>query len=142
MHLKAHQHGYPPFPVHHRQVGQSRHCHRASCRRVPGEDLRQHQKSRARVGRAKATAGSDVAASPWMHTEYRAAGAGRCPAKPHCARQAASGKVQVNARMAPSPSTQYGWGRGGLFIKCKGHDSCHQPPQPTDNTLGKYLLEN
>lgn len=31
-------------------------------------------------------------------------------------------------------------GVGGLFIECKGNDSCYQPPQPTDNT--KLLLEN
>lgn len=30
----------------------------------------------------------------------------------------------------------------GLFIKCKGHDLWHQPPHPTDNSLGKHSLEN
>lgn len=100
-----------------------------------------HQKSQAEVGMEKATVGSAVAAGPWMHTEHRAAGAGRCSAKPHCARQAASRRVHRIAGMAPSASTKY-WGGVSLFIKHKGHDSCHQPPQPADDTLGKHSLEN
>lgn len=73
---------------------------------------------------------------------HRAVGAGQCRAKPCCCRQAVSRKVYTNARMAPRASAQYGWGvGGGLFIKRKGHNSCHQPPHLTDITLGKHLLE-
>lgn len=90
-----------------------------------------HQKSQAEVGMEKATVGSAVAAGPWTHTEHRAAGAGRCSAKPHCARQAASRRVHRIAGMAPSASTKYWGGVSLLNTRATIHATSLPSPQTT-----------